>query len=86
LETQMASENVENKAAPPGAHVTLNPELFDSPEHYSYRDLQRLCCRLKLGGRGKRTELVKIMNPCSVLYNLLSTVRCNVRIISVFTR
>lgn len=41
-------------------HITtvLNAELFDSPDSFSYRDIQRLCVRLKLGGKGKREVLV----------------------------
>lgn len=42
-----------------GQMVTLNPDLFESSDHYTYRDLQRLCCRLGLGGKGKREDLVE---------------------------
>lgn len=38
--------------------TVLNAELFDSPDSFSYRDIQRLCVRLKLGGKGKREALV----------------------------
>jgi hypothetical protein len=39
--------------------TVLNAELLDSPESFSYRDIQRLCVRLGLGGKGKREVLVK---------------------------
>lgn len=38
--------------------VTLNPELLDDHDAFSFRDLQALCKRLSLGGKGKREELV----------------------------
>ena len=37
----------------------MNAELLDDSTVISYRDLQRLCARLKLGGKGKRSELVE---------------------------
>jgi hypothetical protein len=36
----------------------VNPDLLDDPQHYSYRDLQRLCKQLGLPSSGKREELV----------------------------
>jgi len=39
--------------------VTLNAELLDDKDTFSYRDLQKLCVRLHLGGKGKREELVE---------------------------
>mmetsp|Transcript_30154 Transcript_30154/g.59041 ORF Transcript_30154/g.59041 Transcript_30154/m.59041 type:complete len:352 (+) Transcript_30154:36-1091(+) len=37
---------------------TYNPDCFDD-EQWSYRDLQKLCIKMELGGRGKRKELVQ---------------------------
>jgi hypothetical protein len=37
--------------------LTINPETLSSKELWSYRDLQKLCIRLQLGGRGTREEL-----------------------------
>ena len=42
------------RAAP---YYSINPGLFDSEEHWSYRDLQRLAKRLGLIATGKRSEL-----------------------------
>jgi len=39
-------------------YLSLNPSLFDSAEHWSYRDLQRLAKRLDLPAGGKRDEIV----------------------------
>jgi hypothetical protein len=39
--------------------VTLNAELLDDKDTFSYRDLQKLCVRLQLGGKGKREDLVE---------------------------
>jgi hypothetical protein len=41
----------------PQAYITINPEMLNS-ELWSYRDLQLLCMRLQLGGRGKKQELI----------------------------
>jgi hypothetical protein len=40
-------------------YIAINPDTFDDKEQWSYRDLQKLCVELKLGGRGSRQELVK---------------------------
>lgn len=42
----------------PDPYVTINPEMLNDPT-WSYRDLQLLCMRLHLGGKGKRVELVE---------------------------
>ena len=39
-------------------YLTINPGLFDSSEHWSYRDLQKLAKRLDLCSTGKREEVV----------------------------
>ena len=44
------------KVAP---YLAINPGLFDSTEHWSYRDLQKLAKRLGLNSLGKRDELVE---------------------------
>ena len=41
------------------AYVSLNPALFDSADHWSYRDLQRLAKRINLPAGGRRDELVE---------------------------
>jgi len=42
--------------APP--YYSLNPGLFDSVEHWKYRDLQRLAKTLGLSGGGRRQDVV----------------------------
>ena len=42
----------------PLTSVTINAELLDDKDAFSYRDIQKLCCKLNLGGKGKREELV----------------------------
>jgi len=51
---------VENSPPPECSHpyLSINPWLFDSSEHWSYRDLQRLAKRLDLPANGKREEIV----------------------------
>jgi hypothetical protein len=39
--------------------VTINAELLEDKNTFSYRDIQQLCVRLELGGKGKREELVE---------------------------
>ena len=39
--------------------LTINPALLDDDQAFSYRDLQRLCKRIGLGGNGKRVVLVE---------------------------
>lgn len=43
---------------PSSAYTTLNPSLFDSADHWSYRDLQKLAKRLEVPASGKRQALV----------------------------
>lgn len=40
-------------------YLAINPQLFDSSTHWSYRDLQKLAKRLELRADGKREELVE---------------------------
>lgn len=40
-------------------YIAINPDTFDDKDQWSYRDLQKLCVELQLGGRGSRQELVK---------------------------
>jgi hypothetical protein len=40
-------------------YISLNPGLFDSADHWSYRDLQKLARRLELPCTGKREEVVE---------------------------
>ena len=40
------------------AYYSLNPGLFDSVEHWKYRDLQRLSKTLGLSGGGRRQDVV----------------------------
>lgn len=44
------------KVAP---YLAINPGLFDSSEHWTYRDLQKLAKRLGLNSAGKRDEIVE---------------------------
>jgi len=39
-------------------YLAINPGLFDSSEHWSYRDLQKLAKRLDLNSTGKREDIV----------------------------
>ena len=41
------------------AYVSINPALFESAEHWSYRDLQRLAKRINLPAAGRREQLVE---------------------------
>ena len=45
-----------NKVPP---YLAINPQLFDSTEHWTYRDLQKLAKRLNLGCSGTREEVVQ---------------------------
>ncbi len=54
------AENAPEQAARP--YYALNPALFDSEEHWAYRDLQRLAKRLDIPASGKRPELVERLN------------------------
>ena len=40
-------------------YLAINPGLFDSVDHWSYRDLQKLAKRLELPSTGKREEVVE---------------------------
>ena len=40
-------------------YIAINPDTFDDKDQWSYRDLQKLCMELKLGGRGSRQDLVQ---------------------------
>ena len=40
-------------------YLAINPGLFDSSDHWSYRDLQKLAKRLGLPQTGKREEVVE---------------------------
>ena len=40
-------------------YLAINPGLFDSSDHWSYRDLQKLAKRLELPSNGKREEVVE---------------------------
>lgn len=40
-------------------YLAINPGLFDSNDHWSYRDLQKLAKRLELQSNGKREEIVE---------------------------
>lgn len=40
-------------------YLSINPGLFDSVDHWSYRDLQKLAKRLQLPSNGKRAEIVE---------------------------
>ena len=37
--------------------LTINPESFSDPKYWHYKDLQKLCAKLQLGGRGSRNSL-----------------------------
>jgi hypothetical protein len=39
-------------------YVALNPDSFHEDDYWTYRDLQKLCMKLSLGGRGTREELI----------------------------
>ena len=41
------------------AYVSINPALFESSEHWSYRDLQRLAKRINIPAAGRREQLVE---------------------------
>lgn len=69
---QQHSNNMRTASAPAssGAHsptqvakvapyLAINPGLFDSVDHWSYRDLQKLAKRLELPSTGKREEVVE---------------------------
>jgi hypothetical protein len=38
-------------------YLAINPSTLDDNSLFSYRDLQQLCIRLGLGGKGNRLEL-----------------------------
>jgi hypothetical protein len=40
-------------------YLAINPGLFDSVDHWSYRDLQKLAKRLGLSASGKREDVVE---------------------------
>ena len=40
-------------------YLAINPGLFDSNEHWTYRDLQKLAKRLEINSAGKREEIVE---------------------------
>ncbi len=39
--------------------ISINPSTLDDPSLWSYADLRKLCKVVKVGGSGKRTELVQ---------------------------
>ena len=43
----------------PETLITLNCDVFDDPTAFPYRDLQKLCKRLEIGGKGRREDLVE---------------------------
>ena len=49
--------NLQVARVPP--YLAINPGLFDSNQHWSYRDLQKLAKRLELSTTGKREEVVE---------------------------
>ena len=40
-------------------YLAINPGLFDSVDHWSYRDLQKLAKRINVQASGKREEVVE---------------------------
>jgi len=40
-------------------YLVANPDTFQNPEIWTYRDLQKLCVKLSLGGKGSRAELLQ---------------------------
>ena len=44
------------------AYYALNPSLFDSAEHWTYRDLQKLAKTLGVHAAGRREDLVERLN------------------------
>jgi len=55
MSAQHQPQPITGGCVPP--YYSINPALFDSPTHWSYRDLQRLCKRLDLPAAGKRAEV-----------------------------
>eukprot|EP01041_Mallomonas_annulata_P010274 gene10274-21440_t len=39
-------------------YITVNPDLLANDQLWCYRDIQKLCVKLQLGGRGKRCDLI----------------------------
>ena len=39
-------------------YLAANPDTFQNPDIWSYRDLQKLCVKLCIGGKGSRAELL----------------------------
>jgi hypothetical protein len=39
-------------------YIALNPDSFAENEYWTYRNLQQLCMKLSLGGRGTKEELI----------------------------
>lgn len=40
-------------------YFTYNPDLFDSSDCWKFTDMQQLCVKLGLGGRGTREQLLQ---------------------------
>jgi hypothetical protein len=39
-------------------YIALNPDSFSENDYWTYRNLQQLCMKLSLGGRGTKEELI----------------------------
>jgi hypothetical protein len=58
LAPDAGSKRIDSTHALPAPYVTINPDLLRDAA-WQFRDLQLLCMRLGLGGRGTRSELVE---------------------------
>ena len=57
--SKLADTHSPTQVAKVPPYLSINPALFDSSEHWSYRDLQKLAKRLSLIASGRREELVE---------------------------
>jgi hypothetical protein len=57
--TATSSAHSPTQVAKVAPYLAINPGLFDSADHWSYRDLQKLAKRLDLPSTGKRDEVVE---------------------------
>jgi hypothetical protein len=55
----MATTHSPGEVAKVPPYLAINPGLFDSAEHWSYRDLQKLAKRLDLPCSGRREDVVE---------------------------
>ena len=55
----MATTHSPDSVARVPPYIAINPALFDSAAHWSYRDLQKLAKRLDLPCTGRREEVVE---------------------------